>query len=173
MEARMAPNEDDHDQMSFADLDHLPKPGRRVHDLGIRVIESTSSPNTPSPERNRKVLKLRWLLWTYVRIHEVGHEFQAIDFSHWASAQPQYDDDIDLRSSGGMFRTMVNAGVLEQIGFRNNGGNKKTGYHGTPRAVYRTAHLDYSLLGWPEDLSGIEQDGVWTDDVPPRRKVPA
>ena len=169
----MAPFDDDIDQMSFADLDHLPKPGRRVHDLGIRVIEDTASPNTRSPERNRKVLKLRWLLWTYVRTRGIGAEFQAIDFSHWASKQPQYEDDVDLRSTGGMFRAMTNAGILEQIDFRNNGGNKETGYHGTPRAVYRVMHLDYSLLGWPEDLSGIEQDGVWTNTHPPRRKASA
>lgn len=169
----MAPFEDDTDQMSFADLKHMPKPGKRVHDLGIRVIEDTASPNTGSAERNRKVLKLRWLLWDYVRSHGVGHEFQAIDFSHHAAQQPQYESDINLKSSGGMFKAMVNAGVLEQIGFRNNGGNKETGYHGTPRAVYRVTHLDFSLLGWPEDLSGIEQDGVWTDDSPPRRKASA
>lgn len=154
----MAPFDDDTDQMSFADLDHMPKPGRRVHDLGIHVIEGTASPNTPSPERNRKVLKLRWLLWDYVRTHGVGHEFQAVDFSHHAVKQPQYESDIDLRSTGGMFRAMVNAGILEQIGIRNNGGNKETGYHGTPRAVYRAIHLEHSLLGWLEDISVIEQD---------------
>jgi hypothetical protein len=163
-------HDEDLDQLTF---DDLAEPGVRNISTGIRVIESCSSCSTRSPERNRKVLKLRWLLWTYIRVHDVGHEFQAVDFSHWASKQPQLDDDIDLRSTGGMFRTMVSAGVLEQIGIRNNGGNKDTGYNGTPRAVYRTAHLDYSRLGWPEDLSGIEQDGVWTDTRPPRRKVPA
>ena len=170
----MAPNDpfdhdEDLDQMTFNDLEHLPS--GRTRSSGIRVIEETSSPNTRSPERNRKVLKLRWLLWKFIRTQDLGGEFQAIDFSHWATQQPQYDDDIDLRSAGGMFRAMVSAGVLEQIGFRNNGGNKDTNYHGTPRTVYRVAHLDYSRLGWPEDLSGIEQDGVWDDSTPPRRKV--
>lgn len=157
------------DQMRFADLDELPKI-QRVHDTGDTVIESTSSPNTHSSERNRKVLKVRWLLWDYIRSHGVGHEFQAVDFSHHAAQQPQFEPDLDMRLTGGMFRAMVNAGVLEQIGFRNNGGNKATGYHGTTRTVYRVAILDFSLLGWPEDLSGIEQDGVWDDSSPPKRR---
>ena len=169
----MAMFNDDIDQLTFSDLDHFPKPGKRVHDLGIRVIEEAASPNTPSPERNRKVLKLRWLLWTFVRTSGVGAEFQAVDFSHWAAEQPQFEPDIDLRSTGGMFQAMANAGILESCGYKNNGGNKKTGYHGTPRKVYRVIHLDYSLLGWPEDLSGIEQDGVWTDDAIPRRRLKA
>lgn len=160
-------HDEDLDQLTFADLGMVQT---RKPSSGIRVIEGCSSCSTGSPERNRKVLKLRWLLWAYIRKHDLGHEFQAVDFSHWAAQQPQFEEGVDLRSTGGMFRAMVSAGVLEQIGFRSNGGNKDTNYNGTPRTVYRIAHLDYSLLGWPEDLSGIEQDGVWTDTHPPTRK---
>lgn len=163
-------HDEDLDQLTFQDLDLVPS---RTRSSGIQVIEGCSSCKTSSPERNRKVLKLRWLLWKFIRTHDLGHEFQAVDFSHWAAQQPQFEEGVDLRSTGGMFRTMVSAGVLEQIGFRNNGGNRDSNYNGTPRTVYRVAHLDYSKLGWPEDLSGIEQDGVWTDTHPPRRKVPA
>lgn len=163
-------NDFDTEQMTFRDLDS-PRSIKRTKHHGIQTIESIASPNTASTVRNRKVLKLRWLLWKYIRTSGLNHEFQAIDFSAWASKQPQHEPDLDMRATGGMFQAMVNAGILVQIGFRNNGGNKDTNYHGTPRTVYRVVELDYSKLGWLEDTSGMEQDGVWDDSNPPRRRV--
>ncbi|MGV6813700.1 MAG: hypothetical protein ACWA5W_01680, partial [Phycisphaerales bacterium] len=143
----------DPDQLMFHQLADAPSPKRRRH-CGIKVIHDTASPNTGSPKRSQAVLVLRWLLWDYIRSHGVGHEFQAIDFSQWASTRPQFDQSVDLRATGGMFIALVNAGIVEKTGYRNNGGNKDTNYHGTPRQVYRTMHIDYSRLGWLEDLDG-------------------
>lgn len=161
----------DSEQMTFRDLDGASRSIKRIKHHGIQTIESISSPNTPSMARNRKVLKLRWLLWKFIRTSGLNHEFQAIDFSSWAIQQPQHEPDLDMRATGGMFTAMVSAGILEQIGFRNNGGNKDTNYHGTPRVVYRVVELDYSKLGWLEDMAGIEQDGVWDDSTPPKRRL--
>ncbi|PCI10399.1 hypothetical protein COB72_03350 [bacterium] len=159
-------------QMTFqeADKDYTVCTKRETH-RGIEVIEDTASPNTRSAKHSLAVLKLRWLLQAFLRKHSIGHEFQAIDFSHWAKQQPQCDDSIEFRSTGGMFVQLVNAGILEQLGYRNNGGNKDTNYHGTPRQAYRIALIDFSRLGWLEDLAGIEQNGVWDDSTPPKRAV--
>lgn len=158
-------------QMTFheADKDYAHCQKRELH-RGIEVIEESSSPNTGTKKHSHAVLKLRWLLQTFLRNHDIGHEFQAIDFTHWANQQPQFDQSVDMRKTGGMFIAMANAGIIEKIGVRNNGGNKGTNYHGTTRHVYRIMMIDFSKLGWLEDLAGIEQDGVWDDSTPPRRK---
>jgi hypothetical protein len=162
----------DPDQLMFHQLADAPTPcTKRKPAHGIEVIEAASSPNTRTKRHSEAVLKLRWLLWKYIRINGIGHEFQAIDFSHWAKQQIQFDEtvDVDLRSTGGMFLNLVKSGIIEKLGYRNNGGNKASNYHGTPRQAYRTVLLDYSRLGWLEDLAGIEQNGVWDESTPPRR----
>lgn len=158
------------DQMTFfTHSEHCSMAASREPDSGIQIIEECSSPNSGTIKHGRAVLKLRWLLWKFLRMHDIGFEFQAIDFTHWAQQQPQYDQTIDMRATGGMFRQLVSSGIVEKLGYRNNAGNKATNYHGTPRQVYRTIVLDYSKLGWLESLAGIEQDGVWSDSTPPKR----
>ncbi len=102
--------------------------------------------------RSLALLLFREQLWRYVCIHGLGHEFQAIDFSTWLIKQDPHPDpcDIDARATGGLFIGMVNAGVLEKIGYRSNGGDKDRNYNASPRAVYRVALLDYTRLGWLE-----------------------
>lgn len=122
-----------------------PSPGS---DAGL----AASSLSVGKEQRALALLLYREQLWRYVRIHGLGHEFQAIDFSTWLATQEHRPDecDIDPRSTGGLFIGMVNAGVLEKVGYRPNGGDKDRNYHASPRMVYRIVLLDYSRLGWVE-----------------------
>lgn len=152
-------------QTSFKELLDPEYPERcavaRVPSSGIRVIEDSADPACCGKKRSRAILDLRNLLWKFIRRMNPGDEFQAIDFSNWVQeTRPHMSDSIDLRSTGGMFRDLSNAGIIERSAYRNNGGNKKSNYHGTPRSVWRIVHIDYSRLGWLEDAraSGYEED---------------
>lgn len=138
----------DHDQQTFDDLLTAREPASGT-EAGLAAASFTAS----GPARREQLILLRRMLLDYIGRFEVGHTFQAVDFSHWLDSQAEQPDEtvIDTRATGGLFLGLVNAGVLAKQGYANNGGNKARNYHGTPRVVYRIVSHEFTNLGWLEE----------------------
>lgn len=140
----------DPDQLDF---DALIAEAPRVESPGDEAADRAVSFTACGAARQRELILMRSMLLDYLRRFPIGREFQAIDFNHWLDSQREQPDEeiLDRRCTGGLFRQLVNAGILAQVGFRNNGGDKARGYNGTPRTVYAIASHDFASLGWIEE----------------------
>lgn len=141
---------DDPDQMDFAQL-LVMDPGHRETAEGADIALAASSPDDKSAAYQQDLLIAREQLRRYILTHPIGYEFQAVDFGWWLDSQrEQPSDDFDRRALGGFFIALVNHGVIEEAGYRPNGGNKARNNHSTPRKVYRIASHETTRLGWLE-----------------------
>lgn len=131
-------------QLTFADAaprvatdDERRRAAAEAVALAGRLVDS------PDEAVAAEIDRLEAELLAYVRALGVGAEFQAADFTRHLSEVGRAPDPalIDARRSGGLFVRLSRAGAIKAVGYRVNAGCRATGYHATPRTVWRVERV--------------------------------
>lgn len=127
------------DQLTFNDISGR----RRRHRAVVADAEAVAA------RRSAHHDALRYELARYLRVHGVGHRFQAVDFLRWTERHAARPSALvgDMRATGGLFAGLARAGVLARRGYEPNGGCESRRYHSTVRPVYVVQHLRFPE-GW-------------------------
>ncbi len=110
---------------------------RRAAVSAIAIAESVATSDSPARDGALRLLEAD--LEEFLAGLGPGAEFQSSDFTAWLERNQRSPDPdvLDPRCSGGLIVRLFRRGRIEPVGIRPNGGCRETGYHSTPRRVWR------------------------------------
>lgn len=120
----------------------LPVARRLAHEEAVAKVDERGA-GSVDPVRDEAVGRIKSELMGFLSRRGLGREVTGVDFTNWLDACGLRPDPkvLDLRVTGGWWRTLMHKGVLSLVGYRPNGGGKGSEYSSTPRPFYRIDRL--------------------------------